>query len=77
MASLTAALLGGAMLLRIVGRWALIAIAIPVAAIVLRKISESVERRHGPSKVTGALRRSASTLETLTGRNRRSLTARR
>jgi hypothetical protein len=64
------------MLLRIVGRWALIAIAVPVAAIVLRKISESVERRHGRSKVTGALRRAASTLETLTGRNRRSLTAR-
>jgi hypothetical protein len=66
------------MLWRIVGRWALIAIAIPVAAVVLRKISESVERRHGPTRVTALLRRGASTLESLTGRTRRgAITARR
>jgi hypothetical protein len=56
---------------RVVGRWALVAIAVPVAAIILRKVSESVERRHGPSRTTGLLRRAASTLESLTGRNRR------
>ena len=60
------------MLWKIVGRWALIAIAVPLAAVVLRKISESVERRRGPSKTTGLLRRGASTLESLTGRSRRS-----
>ena len=61
---------------RIVGRWALIAVAIPVAAIVLRKVSESVERRHGPSRTSGLLRRGASTLESVTGRNRqRAVTA--
>jgi hypothetical protein len=66
------------MLWRILGRWALIAIAVPLAAVILRKISESVERRRGPSKVTGLLRRGASTLDGLTGRNRReAVTARR
>jgi hypothetical protein len=66
------------MLWRIVGRWALLAVAVPVAAIVLRKISESIERRRGPSKATGLLRRGASTLDGLSGRNRReAITARR
>ena len=66
------------MLSRILGRWALIAIAVPLAAVILRKISESVERRRGPSKVASLLRRGASTLDGLTGRNRReAVTARR
>jgi hypothetical protein len=59
------------MLWRILGRWAVIAVAFPVAAVILRKISESVERRRGPTKVTGLLRRGASTLDGVTGRNRR------
>jgi len=39
--------------------------------------SESIERRRGPSKATGLLRRGASTLDILSGRNRREAIASR
>ena len=45
-----------------VARWALMAIAVPVGAVALRKISERIERKKGPTRVSGLLRRAASTL---------------
>jgi hypothetical protein len=59
------------MLWKIIGRWALVAIAVPVAAAGARKLSSAVEARRGTSRATRLLRRSADTLQTLTGRRRR------
>ncbi|GAA1766745.1 hypothetical protein [Luedemannella helvata] len=47
-----------------VGRWVLMAIAVPVGAVALRKISERIERKKGPTRVSRLLQRAASTLST-------------
>ena len=56
------------MIWKTVGRWALIAIALPLAAKALRKISRSMEGRSGSSRFSRALGHTASGLDTVTGR---------
>jgi hypothetical protein len=51
-----------------VGRWAIIAIAVPVVATVVRKIGQSIERRHGQTRLSSILGRTASGLDSLRGR---------
>jgi hypothetical protein len=53
-----------------VGRWAIVAVAVPLAAGVIRKIGRTLENRSGSSRVSRTLGRTASGLETLTGRKR-------
>jgi hypothetical protein len=58
-----------------VGRWAIVAIAVPLAAVVIRKLGESIERRRGQTRFTSILRSAASGLDALRGRDRREITA--
>jgi len=62
---------GGDMLWKTIGRWALIVIAVPLAAAGLRKVGESMERRKGQTRVTSILRKTASGLDSVSGRRRR------
>jgi len=52
-------------------RWAIAAVALPVAAAGVRKVGQAVEARRGSSRVTRALSRSADTMQTLAGRRSR------
>lgn len=54
-----------------VGRWALLAIAVPLAATVLRRWGQSIERRKGQTRMSVLLRRAAAGADTLTGRGGR------
>jgi hypothetical protein len=58
-----------------IGRWAIIAIAVPVAAVVIRKLGESIERRRGQTRFTSILHKTASGLDSLRRRDRRQVTA--
>jgi hypothetical protein len=61
-----------------IGRWALLAIAVPLTAAGLRKLGQSVEARKGPTRTTGLLRKTASGLDVISGRsNHRELTKQR
>ena len=55
------------MFAKVVGRWVIVAVALPVAAAGVRKISQIVEARRGPSGVTRFMQQAAD----LAGRNRR------
>jgi hypothetical protein len=44
-------------------RWAVLTVAVPVAAAGARKLSDLMERKQGPSKATRFLRKSADTLQ--------------
>ncbi|MEH1127693.1 hypothetical protein [Micromonospora sp. CPCC 206061] len=54
-----------------IGRWALIAIAVPLVAAGARQIGNAVEQRRGSSRATRILHRGADTLQRLSGRKRR------
>ena len=54
-----------------IGRWALVAVAVPVAAGGARALSRAVEKRRGPSRATRLLTRGADTLQTVVGRRKR------
>jgi hypothetical protein len=56
-----------------VGRWALVAIALPLAATALRKIGRRMESRSGSSRISRTLGNTASGLDTLTGRKTRAV----
>ncbi|GAA1821433.1 hypothetical protein GCM10009682_46960 [Luedemannella flava] len=47
---------------KFVVRWALIAVAIPLLAAVVRAISESMERRKGSTRTSSVLRQAADAL---------------
>src|SRR4051812_14949877 len=64
------------MLWKVLGRWVLVAVAVPLAAAGARKLSSAVEARRGASRGTRLLRRSADALQTVTGRRRRRLARR-
>jgi hypothetical protein len=53
---------------RFVKRWAIMAIALPVAAAGARRLSRSMESRKGPSRMSGLLRKGADILQQATGR---------
>ncbi|MFV2018392.1 hypothetical protein [Micromonospora sp. LOL_023] len=47
---------------RMIKRWAVVAIAVPLAAAGARKLSSVVESRRGPSRTSNLLRRAGDTL---------------
>jgi hypothetical protein len=54
-----------------IARWAVLAIAVPLAALGLRRLSESMERRHGQTRGSRLLSRSAAGLDWASGRSSR------
>lgn len=54
-----------------VGRWAIVAIAVPVAAWAIRKTTDRIEQRKGQTRFSSLLRRTASGLDSVSGRGRR------
>ncbi|GIF70080.1 hypothetical protein Ais01nite_81150 [Asanoa ishikariensis] len=50
------------MLATVVRRWAVVAVALPLAAAGIRKVSQVVEARRGPSGVTRSMRQFADLL---------------
>jgi hypothetical protein len=55
----------------LVRRWLVIAVAVPLAAAGARRLSDAVESRRGPSRVTVLLRRSADAVQQAFGRKPR------
>jgi hypothetical protein len=53
---------------KLMGRWVLLAVAVPLAAAGARRLSQAVEKRRGRSRVTRLLHGAADTLERVTGR---------
>ncbi|WP_432837477.1 hypothetical protein [Dactylosporangium sp. CA-092794] len=56
------------MLRKTVARWAVVAVAVPVAVAGARKVSERIEARHGPTRTSRLLRQGVDTAQRLTGR---------
>lgn len=56
---------------RLVKRWAITAVAVPLAAAGARGLSRSLERRRGPSRVTGLLRQAADMISPGKAKRRR------
>ncbi|MFC0532158.1 hypothetical protein [Phytohabitans kaempferiae] len=55
-----------------IGRWAVVAVAVPLAAVGARQISQAVEARKGGStRVSRMLHKGADALQSMTGRKRR------
>jgi hypothetical protein len=59
------------MLLNLLRRWLIVAIAVPLAAAGARRLSEAVEARRGPSRGTVLLRQTADTVQSVFGRKPR------
>jgi hypothetical protein len=59
------------MLWKTISRWALMAIAVPLAAVGARRLGEAVESRRGHNRASNLLRRSADALQGISGRSRR------
>lgn len=59
------------MMWKMIGRWAMLAIAVPLAALGARRLSQRIEARRGPSRRTRVLRQSADALQRLSGRSPR------
>jgi hypothetical protein len=60
------------MFVNLLRRWVVMAIAVPLVAAGIRRLSRSVESRRGPSRATSMLRRSADVLHRRPqGRSRR------
>ncbi|GAA1543308.1 hypothetical protein GCM10009827_073690 [Dactylosporangium maewongense] len=59
------------MLPKMIARWAVAAIAVPLAIAGARKVSERIEARRGATRTTRLLRKGVATAERLTGRKRR------
>lgn len=53
---------------KMIGRWVVAAVAIPLAAAGARRLGQTIETRRGPSRATGALRKSADLLQRVGGR---------
>ncbi|MEV1288605.1 hypothetical protein [Micromonospora sp. NPDC049679] len=54
---------------RLVKRWAIAAIAVPIAAAGARRLSRAMEQRRGPSRATNLLRWSADAMQGRAGRS--------
>jgi hypothetical protein len=54
---------------RSVARWVILAIAVPVTAIGIRKLSERIEAKQGSTRAAGLLRKSADGLDFVSGRS--------
>jgi hypothetical protein len=51
-----------------IGRFVVLAVAVPVAARVLRKAGQSMQARQGESRTSDVLQKAASGLDAITGR---------
>jgi NADH:ubiquinone oxidoreductase subunit H len=58
------------MLWTLVRRWAIVAVAVPLAAAGARRLSQTMESRRGPSRTSGLLRQSADFLQRTSGKSR-------
>jgi len=56
---------------KMIARWVIAAVAVPLAIASVRKVSDTIEARRGASRTTRLLRRSANVVQRLTGRKRR------
>lgn len=56
-----------------IGRWALVVVAVPLAAAGLRKMGQRIESNRGPSRSSRLLKGAASGMDTMTGRGRRAV----
>jgi hypothetical protein len=54
-----------------IARWALLAIAVPLAAAGLRRLGQQMEARKGQTRMTGLIRKTASGLDVISGRDAR------
>jgi len=59
------------MIWKTIVRWAIAAIAVPLAAAGVRRLSDAVESRRGSSRTTRFLRGSADTVQGVFGRSKR------
>lgn len=59
------------MIWKMIARWAMLAIAVPLAALGARRLSQRIEAKRGPSRRTRFLRQSADALQRLGGRQPR------
>ena len=55
----------------LIRRWAVVAVAVPLAAAGARKLSHAVESKRGPSRATALLRRGADLVQGNSRRSRR------
>jgi hypothetical protein len=58
------------MLWKTIGRWVLVVVAVPLAALGLRKLGQSIESKRGQTRGARILRKSAEGLDWLSGRSR-------
>ncbi|HEX7746884.1 MAG TPA: hypothetical protein VF462_16690 [Micromonosporaceae bacterium] len=56
---------------RFIKRWAVVAVALPLAAAGARRLSSAMEARKGPSRASGLIRQGADALQRATGRKPR------
>jgi hypothetical protein len=56
---------------KVLARWAIAAVAAPVAAAGVRRLGHAVETRRGSTALTRTMSRAADTLQTAGGRRRR------
>jgi hypothetical protein len=59
------------MIWKILARWALAVIAVPLAVAGVRRLSDAVESRRGTTRTTRFMRRSADTVQSVFGRPKR------
>jgi hypothetical protein len=59
------------MIWKILARWVLVVVAVPLAVAGVRRLSDVVETRRGPSRTTRLLRRSADAAQNVFGRPKR------
>ena len=59
------------MLPKIIARWVVAAVAVPLAIAGARKVSDRIEARRGSTRSTRLLRRGVGVAQRLTGRKRR------
>jgi hypothetical protein len=57
------------MILKTIGKWVLLAIALPLAALGIRKLSQSIEAKHGQTRGASILRKSADGIDWVSGRS--------
>jgi hypothetical protein len=57
------------MIWKTIGKWVLLAIALPLAAFGIRKLSQSMEAKHGQTRGVDILRKSADGLDWVSGRS--------
>jgi len=59
------------MIWKVLARWAIAVIAVPLAVAGVRKLSDAVETRRGSNRATRLMRQSADAVQTLFGRPKR------